>query len=305
MRYGGIETRRPLVIAAAKLCQSGMTQAAVAQALGINPCLLWEWIERYGAENFAPGRSCQHCGKSLAGMRYQSNRKFCSRTCQQKAGHARRYASRHPEGRQRQASDPALRARALELYWGGLGQTAIARHLGVATGTVDSWVHDFGGLRECQPKKEILRMRPPEERFRTAASADEWLEALRDIAPEKVLGEKTILLACGTLRGNCGVNKLVTTIMERLRRDPLDGETYAFCDMENQTITTIFWDGGMFRIGKYPKTYGSFIWPRGEFGLLLPVREAAFEAMLFYRKKRGPAGRKTLIHNNFCDIIGV
>jgi len=192
IRYGNIETRRPLVIAAAKLIQSGLTQVQAAQALDVHPRQISDWVERYGAENFYPEHiCCQHCGKSLAGMNNLSNRKYCSRSCQQKA----RYARNRPSERQKMKFDPALRARALELYWGGLGQTTIAQHLGVATGTVDSWVHNFGGLRECRPTKEAMALRTPEERFRAAETADEWLEALCGITPKKAHAGKTILLS--------------------------------------------------------------------------------------------------------------
>ena len=286
--YGNIEARNPLVIAAAKLIQSGLTQKETAKCLGIPPGLVTDWVERYGAEKFYADRICQYCGKSLAGMSSISSRKYCSKSCGEKA----RYARTHQlTGRQRMDFDPALRANALELYWSGLGQAAIAQHLGVARGTVDSWVNRFGDLRERQPTEEILRLRPSDERLRSTDSAEDWLEALRELTPENPCAEKTVRLSCGSIRGNCSVNRLVTMIMEHLRLDPLSGETFAFCDTNSRTIFTVFWDGEMFRIGIYPKTKGSFVWPRDEFGLLIEIREAEFETMLFHRKKRGRMGK--------------
>jgi len=261
--------------------------------------MISDWFEQYGVDNFLPGKVCEHCGKSLAGMPYLSNRKYCSKSCGNKA----RYAAKHPVSRQKLKFDPALRARALELYWGGLGQTAIAEYLDVAQGTVCSWVHDFGGLQECRPKKEILRLRPPEERLKNAETAEEWQEALRDITPKKTRRGKTIRLVCSDIRGSSGINRLVTTILERLRLNPLSGETFAFRDTESKVISTICWDGEIFRIGKYPKTQGSFIWPQETFGTLVEIRENEFETMLSYHKKGGKKRRKSSQNRAFCGKI--
>ena len=80
IRFGGIETRRPLVITAAKLLQSGLTQTEAARQLDIPQWQIASWIRRYGVENFVSDRVCGHCGKPLAGMRPMSNRKYSTST---------------------------------------------------------------------------------------------------------------------------------------------------------------------------------------------------------------------------------
>ena len=175
---------------------------------------------------------------------------------------------------------------------GGLSQKSIAEHLGVANGTVCSWIHDFGGLRKCQPALEILALRSPEERIIGAENAVQWLEALRNFTPDSLENDNTVHLVCKRADGCCGMNKLVTIITDRLHLDPMSGETYAFCDKLGFVISTLFWDGRMFRIGKYPKPHGRFMWPKPEWGEVFTVQESEFEALIYYQKKRVIIGRK-------------
>jgi hypothetical protein len=173
--------------------------------------------------------------------------------------------------------DPALRRQALDLYWGGLGQAEIARRLGVATGTVYSWVHDFGDLRE--------RCKPTKQRLREAQTAGEWQQALREAAPPAESEGTLVRLVCGEMRGNCGMNRLVTTITEVLRQNPFSGEMYAFSNMERKIVCTITWTPPMFRIVRLPKMYGCYIWPREEFGSFIEVAQSEFEYLIFFCKR--------------------
>jgi transposase len=276
IRCEGIETRRPLVIAAAKLCKSGLTQTQAARQLGVSSWQIAGWIRRYGAENFMLERICEHWGKSLSGMRPLSNRKYCSRSCRAKAGRARRYMPA-PSGRQKLKFDPALRMQALALYWDGLGRAEIAQCLDVACGTVCSWVFDFGDLRE--------RRKPTRQRLREAQTAGEWLEALRDAAPLSQGDPPAVRLVCGELRGNCGMNRLVTTITEALRQNPFGGDTFAFCNMMRNTIYTITWKQPVFHIVRLPKMYGCYVWPRIEFGPFIEIAQNEFEYLLSFCKR--------------------
>ena len=287
-----------MVIAAAKLCQAGFTQKAAAEMLGIHPRTVSDWFVQYGADNFLPGKVCEYCQKSLAGYPALSRRKYCSASCYNRAKYQRTHK---PSGRMK--FDPALRARGLELYWGGLSQKAISDHLCVARGTVCSWIHDFGSLRQCNPVKEILALRPPEERLQNAENPREWREALGDLSPDKKRGEKSVHLVCERILGHCGMNKLATIITDKLHLDPMSGKIYAFCDTQGIVVSTICWDGVLFKIGKYPKIHGAFLWPECDWGQTLSVRESEFETLLSYCQIRGVLGRKLLKNQDFYDII--
>ncbi len=291
--FGAIETRRPLVMEAAKLCQAGFTQAASAKMLGVHPRIVSDWFKQYGTENFLPGRVCEYCKKSLAGMKQLSTRKYCSISCARKSKYARTH-----EMSGRLKFNAELRARGLELYWGGLSQKSIAEHLGVAHGTVCSWIHDFGGLRECRPVSEILALRSPEERIINAENAEQWLGALRDLTLDRLENENTVHLICKRTVGSCGMNKLATIITDRLRLNPMNGDVYAFCNILGFVVSTLFWDGRMFRIGKYPKTHGSFMWPKPEWAEVFTIGKLEFEELIYFQKKRGIIGRKLPENSN-------
>ena len=278
--FGSIETRRPLVIAAAKLCQMGLTQTEAARQLDLPIWQIADWVRRYGAENFVSGRVCGHCGKSFAGMRPLSNRKYCSQLCKYKAGYARNRAP-SPSSRQRRKFDPALRAQALEMYWDGQDQTEIARQLGVVSDTVCSWTHKFGNLRE--------RRMPARHRLREAQNAGEWQQALREAAPPADTPAAPVRLVCGGIHGHCGMNQLGTIITEALHQNSFGGETYAFSNMERKTIYTITWKQALFHIAQLPKMHGSYVWPREEFGPFIEVAQTEFEHLISFCKRPAEA----------------
>jgi len=279
IQFGEIKTRSKGFIEAAKLCQSGLSQAEAARALGICPRMVSDWFERYGADKIITERACAYCGKSLAGMKRVSNRKYCSESCSGKA----EYARKHPV-KKRKEFDPELRAGALELYWDGLGGTAISEHLDVPDGTVRSWIHDFGHLRKRRRKPEVLALRSVKERLSDAKSPEEWKQILREGAPGDDL-VKTHLV-CGTFNGWGEINHLASIVYDILKRDPRDGDVYAVCSRYHDQISTICWRGGAFRFSKLPKKRGKYIWPGTDVGLQVEVNENEFEYLLSLEKNK-------------------
>ena len=281
IRFGKILTRSKAFIEAVKLCQTGLTQAEAAKLLGLCPRLVSDWFVQHGTDAILQNRVCAHCGKSLNGMQYRSNHKYCGRSCASKA----RYARNHPDSG-RMKFDPELRKRALELYWGGLEGTLIARHLGIADGTVHSWIHDFGHLRKRCRNPEAFALLPVTDRLIEDKSPKEWQKILREGAPD---GESApIHLVCGAFDGKGEINRLAEIIFNLLRCDPCDGETYAFCSSEHEQISTICWRNGAFCYTKLPKAQGAYIWPQVSVGLQIVVCKNEFEYLLSLSKKRGP-----------------
>ncbi len=277
IRFGKILTRSKAFIEAAKLCQSGLTQAEAARLMGICPHTVSDWFQQYGAEKIFSDRKCEYCGKSLTGMKPLSNRKYCSKSCGQKAT----YAKNHPySGRMK--FNPEVRAGALELYWGGLDGSAIARHLIIAEGTVHSWIHDFGHLRKRGRVPEVMALKPIKERLKEANNLEEWKQILRVGAGD---GEtSTIRLVCGTFNGKGEINHLASIVSDILKQDPRNGETYAFCSRLHQQISTIRWRLGAFCYTKLPKKRGEYFWPERTIGLQIEVRKNEFEYLISLQK---------------------
>ena len=288
-----VSARNPQCLEAVKLCQSGLSKSEAARSVGIKPHIVMDWFHRHGDKNetviFA-GRICEHCGKSLLGMKNLSSRKYCTKSCASKA----KYARDHPT-RKRAKNDLELRARALELYWGGLGQMAIARHLDIPHGTVYSWVHDYGSQRERTENAEVLLHKPPKQRMSEASGADEWLRGLCDLAASNPADSEAspVHLICGVGHGKSSMNQLVTIITDCLGENPLSGETFAFCDNKHTTITTITWTEPTFSIVKHPKLYGRYIWPRKDLGPIITTTQHEF-AYLISLCKRTCESRKTI-----------
>ena len=278
--------RNPLCLEAVKLCQEGLTQTEAAKRVGIDLHILTTWLHNHKAANskkLFTDRICQHCGKSLAGMSNLTARKYCSSSCGNKAW----YAEKNPV-RKQMRFNPVLRAEALELYWGGLGGTAIAKHFGISKGTVFSWIHDFGGQRERVKTIAATRLKTPKQRLRDVENAGEWLQALRDGASENSPDSQlpSLRLVCDTVSGNCGMNQMVSIISECLKLNPLNGEVFAFCNKQYNIITTITWEEPVFNIKKIQKPYGSYPWPHEDFGKSIVVTSSEFEYMISFSKKR-------------------
>jgi len=204
----------------------------------------------------------------------------------------------------------------MQLYWSGYGGVEISRRCGIPEGTIDSWIHNFGGQRERVklPKLKVSEKcksgLSARERFLAAENAEEWRKALQaggqceKVEPE----EASIHLVCEKLRGQ-SVQKLTMVIFESLKENPQDGKSYAFCNKGGNIITTVAWEAPIFKISRYIKTSGTFIWPQGDFGKSIEVTMSEFEKLISFRKhkKHNKDRRKvqeTLILCDNCDTIG-
>jgi len=278
--YGKILTRSKAFIEAAKLCQQGLSQAEAARLLGLCARMVSDWFEQYGTDAILENRVCVHCGKTLNGMNYRSNRKYCSESCVSKAAYLRKCPI--PTNRK---FDPDLRAKALDLYWGGLEGRLIADYLSIAEGTVYCWIHDFGHLRKRQRSPEALALLPVEVRLWAAKSPREWQKIPRQNA---LPGENGIVhLVCGTRHGRGEINQLASVVADLLRHNPCNGETYAFCSQAKEQILTFRWYNNVFRFAKFPKSKGGYIWPDTSIGQEIQVRENELEYLLTLQKKTG------------------
>jgi transposase-like protein len=288
-RYGEIISgempamRNPLCLEAFELCRLGLNKSEAARRTGINIGVLNDWLRKYGSESAAEifsGRICCHCGKSLEGMKRLSKRKYCSKKCESRAAYSKKYPI--PK---LMKFDPELRAKALEMYWGGVEGTFVARHLNVAEGTVHSWIHDFGRLRRRRRVPEIIALLPPEDRFTGAKSAREWKSILRENAPGD--DAEKVYLVCGVFDGRGETEYLAACVADLLKRDPYDGIIYAFCGLARQQISTLQFTQGRFRFTKLPKSQGTYIWPERSAGAAIDVQKNEFDYLLTLRKKRG------------------
>ncbi len=224
---------------------------------------------------------CRYCGSSLKGIFRESRRKYCSKQCSRKATY-RRY---HPDRPHKLwVHEKSVFETAMELHWNGEESGAIARRLDIPVGTVYSWVHDFGGMRERREPLKVL--------LRTASSAEEWLKALREntAAEDEALTNQTIHLVCGTVQGT-SADRFISIIYESLRDNPLCGNVYAFCNKMSNTITTFAWKTPVFQITKNIKMHGTFIWPHEDLGKRIEVTKAEFNRLLFLNKQEKLAER--------------
>jgi transposase-like protein len=193
--------------------------------------------------------------------------------------------------------DPEVFEGAMEMYWNGLGGAAIARHFNISDGTVYSWIHDFGSQRKrIDPvNKPVICnsvQKPLKERFRTAESADEWLETLRENALHEgeSFEDMTVTLVCGTLHGQ-SANKLASVIYESLKEDPQSGRGYAFCNKGRNSIAVLSWNAPVYRISKYVRVHGTFIWPHEELGKSIEITKTEFDRLLLLEKHRKRFGK--------------
>jgi len=278
--FGKLLTRSKAFIEVAKLCQTGLTQAEAARLVGLCPSLVYDWFKKYGTDAILRNRVCAHCGKSLSDMKYRSNRKYCGRSCESKAA----YLKKHPNPKHMRF-DPELRAKALEMYWGGLEGSFIAKHLNISTGTAHGWIHDFGHLRQRRRDSEIMALLPPQERFTAAQNEEQWQRALR----ANTLGGETapVILVCEAVPGNASVNYLATIVMDTLSCNPCDGRIYAFCSQRRNQVLTVCRTNDTYHLTKTPKSQGTYFWPEPKIGKQIIVQKNEFDYLLTLRKKRG------------------
>lgn len=289
LRYGKlvgnkkVKSRNPSYIEASKLLQEGFTQRKVAEAAGVNFYAFRDWLSGKSKEIYSDA-VCRYCGVELAGMRRIGKRKYCSRSCGNKA----KYREKHPEAQSRQRHTSALLEAALGLYWKGLGGRAIAVHLGIPEGTVHSWIHEFGGEKERMKPYTPHYLLPFKQRLREAKTAEEWVEALRTKALPNCENEsgKSVRLVCETVDGRKDAPGLVTIIVECLKSNPFCGEVFAFCNKSYTAITTVIWENNMFVTTGFHKISGSFVWPHEKLGQAIEVSSHEFEYMISFCKIR-------------------
>jgi hypothetical protein len=164
----------------------------------------------------------------------------------------------------------------MELYWTGEEVRAIARKLKIPAGTIYSWVHDFGALRE---RKQSLK-----QLLYNASNAEEWLWALRDSTVSGSFEDMPVHLVCGVFHG-FSAQRFTSIIYERLKENPMNGSIYAFCNKTRTTITTFAWQPPVFNVSKNIKMHGTFIWPGEELGKSIEVTKTEFERLIFLHKQ--------------------
>ena len=235
-------------------------------------------------------KDCLYCGTSLVGMRQSHRRKYCSRTC----GNKYNLRQKKPGVQEKLwQHDPEVFQSAMEMYWSGISSAAIAGHFAIPVGTMYSWVHDFGSQREraimpVSPFDEkLIQSSSLKESFRLAHNADEWREILNNSESqnEEAQENANITLVCGKLHGQ-SANKLASVVYEKLKDDPLNGKTYAFCNKCGNAITTISWSEPIYHIARYVKTSGTFIWPDEKLGKSIEVKRAGFDHLISMQKYR-------------------
>gem|GEM_PF-3790186 len=230
--------------------------------------------------------NCLYCGKSLFGMCQLRTRKFCCVSCRNKY----KLRLKKPDVQEKRwVHEREIFKQAMEMYWSGIGSAAISRKLKIPVGTMYSWVHDFGGERvRAEPviylDEETPHVWSLKECFRQAINAEKWLELLQNVAQNDESFEDDIIwLVCGKLQGQ-SASRLNTVIFEKLKADPLNGETFAFCNKCGNIVTTIAWREPIYHIAKYIKTQGTFIWPEVKLGKSIQVTKTEFEHLIALQK---------------------
>jgi transposase-like protein len=231
-------------------------------------------------------RNCLYCGAALPASTQRYKRKYCSTTCSNKY----RLRLKKPDVQEKLwVHEAKVFEQAMGMYWSGIGSAAISRKLEIPVGTMYSWVHDFGGERARAEPLIYLDEKAPhvwslKECFRQAINAEKWLELLQNIAQSDESCEEDIVrLVCGKLHGQ-SASRLNMVIFEKLKADPLSGETFAFCNKCGNIITTITWREPIYHIAKYIKTQGTFIWPDVRLGKSIQVTKTEFERLIALKK---------------------
>ena len=278
VRHDGLETRNPLAIKAADLCRSGMTQVEAAKALGVHPQTVSTWFGQYGAGHMALDKACAYCGKSMAGMKQISARKYCSKICASRMQTARKPFSE----RKRMRYDITLRAKALELYWDGLSSKVIAGYMGIPVGTVDSWIHHYKRMRGSERMQANRALDPLKQWSRGVVSEASWAYILSPTEEKGQRGNK-VRLVCGTINGHATIACLAAHIFDKLHENPCSGVRYAFCNHERTLMSTLQWQAGTYCLTRISKLCGRYLWPEAYLGLAIEVTESAFERLLHHR----------------------
>ena len=286
---------------AVELCRSGLNKEEAAKKVGVKPHTFRSWLRKRGDEansKIFEDRKCQHCGKSLAGMLYSSSRKYCSHDCFIKAQAAKLcYTCLHcgtdfsPKHRlsqyQRQHQEPKFCSRscyyesrknekcleAVKLYQSGMAQIEAAKQAGFKTHILYQWL-------SRNPENKITTV---SQRLAVAKTPIEWTQVLRQNAPE---GDASpVHLVCQPLNGRATGDYFGSFVLDALKQDPRNGETYAFCSLTHEVISTVLWHNGALCCFKLPKSRGEYIWPHPNFGLQVEIQRNEFEYLLTLPKE--------------------
>jgi len=275
----GFSARGDQKLEALKLYQGGMTQKDAAATVGLHRSTVFRLIKKHGAHTILPGRSCAKCGKSLAGMTRLNQRTYCSKECRYHV----QYARKHPD-RERIPVNHERRKKGLELYWGGLDSGSIARHLDVSKKTVKSWILRYGKQKERKVCPHIMALRPLRHRLNDARTADEWAKILEEAADDSnILQVNSIHLVCGAVYGSGAAGRYASFVVDIFAGDLVDGMRFAFCNILQDTVSTIEWRNGNFRLTRTLKSSGSFVWPSKELGISIPLSDTAFKHLLSFQ----------------------
>jgi len=234
-------------------------------------------------------KNCIYCGAKLPESAQSHKRKYCGESCRNK--YKLRIKKPGVQAKLWQ-HEPEVFERAMEMYWSGIGSARIARHLGIPVGTMYSWVHDFGGQKKrAEPiieyKEKPIHIWSLKECFRLAQSAEDWHGILENnaIQAEEPSANASISLVCGKLHGQ-SAGKCAAVVYEKLKENPMNGKTYAFCNKCANAITTISWNEPIYHIARYIKTHGTFIWPDEKLGKSIEVTKGEFEYLISLQKRR-------------------
>jgi transposase-like protein len=220
---------------------------------------------------------CLQCGTNLSGMTNPWQRKYCTKLC----GERFRYRMKYPEKPHKLwQHEQTVFEGALEMHYTGIGGAEIARHYKIPTGTVYSWIHDYG---ERNRRFRVLKKQLP-----VVQNADEWVQYLRENSPINTddSDNPIVHLVCKTVNGTSNVNILGAIIFERLKVNPLNGEMFAFCNKGRNQITTIVWTGAMFNVTKHVKTHGTFMWMREDLSESIDITLLEFEYLISLEKHK-------------------
>ena len=231
-------------------------------------------------------KKCEYCGAVLPESSQLYKRKYCSDSC----GNKYKLRIKNP-GVQAKLwqHESAVFEEAMIMYWSGIGSAAISRKLNIPVGTMYSWVHDFGDERKRAKSRIYLDEELPhtwslKECFRHAQNAKEWLTLLQNVTQnDSSLKDEAVQLVCGKLYGQ-SASKLASVIFEKLKADPLSGETFAFCNKCGNVITTISWNEAIYHVARYIKTRGTFIWPDENLGKTIEVTRTEFGHLIALKK---------------------
>jgi len=178
----------------------------VAKTLNVSPQTIRGWFEKHRADVMLPTRVCGYCGKSLNGMNYTANKKYCS-LCASRANYWKKHTiPKHIK------YDCEFLEKALEMYCGGLEGRDISRILNIPEGTVYCWINKYGQSQERLPSPELLELLSVSLRLEVEKDSVKWKQILRQNASK---GDNLpVHLVCQTVRGDVAGDYLAAIVLD-------------------------------------------------------------------------------------------